>query len=182
MNEVFWNQIAILGGTVSEDGVVRLATALAEGRLEEIWDFEAGMVPALNELETTTFYRAAREVVDDGTGSPLTDDAIDSLKYAIIAAGRERFEGILEQPHAVAGSWDLDDAEDLAAVAAQALDMRNSSGDAIPDAVEMPGGPKIPLDRREPWVDWAWEYNRMHRTRCRQPWFMRASGCGWRLG
>ncbi|MEU6410781.1 DUF4240 domain-containing protein [Microbispora sp. NPDC046933] len=123
-DETFWDLIDTLDGVIDEDGADLLGERLSSLSAEEVEAFcahLAGKVGALAELPLEG--RPIPDVSDEGRPPiPLVGDAYENLLYAVVAAGRERYEAVLADPAAAeGGEWDAGEAELLVDVAATVL-------------------------------------------------------------
>lgn len=123
-DEDFWELIGTLGGVIDEDGADLLGERLSSLGAQEVESFcahLAGKVRALTGLALEG--RPVPDVSDEGRPPiPLVGDAYENLLYAVVAAGRERYEAVLADPPAVEDEeWDAGQAELLVDVVATVL-------------------------------------------------------------
>ncbi|GIH60915.1 DUF4240 domain-containing protein [Microbispora siamensis] len=102
-DETFWDLIGTLDGVIDEDGADLLGERLSSLGAQEVEAFcahLAGKVRALTGLPLEG--RPVPDVSDEGRPPiPLVGDAYENLLYAVVAAGRERYEAVLADPPAV---------------------------------------------------------------------------------
>jgi hypothetical protein len=123
------------GGAGAWDGDAdALAAELAKLGAGTVAAFEDELERCVALLETSEFAEAARRLAHDGTGIPIAGTALEFLRYAVIAAGRERFEAVLADPERIAGRWNIDIGESLEAVTEAALAMIDPESDDAPPA------------------------------------------------
>ncbi len=123
-DEDFWELIGTLGGVVDEDGADLLGERLSSLGAQEVESFcahLAGKVRALTALPLEG--RPVADVSDEGRPpSPLVGDAHENLLYAVVAAGRQRYEAVLADAAAAQDEeWDAGEAELLVDAVAAVL-------------------------------------------------------------
>ncbi|OPG12007.1 hypothetical protein B1L11_16720 [Microbispora sp. GKU 823] len=116
--------IGTLDGVIDEDGADLLGERLSSLGAQEVEAFcahLAGKVRALTGLPLEG--RPVPDVSDEGRPPiPLVGDAYENLLYAVVAAGRGRYEAVLADPPAVEDEeWDAGQAELLVDVVATVL-------------------------------------------------------------
>ncbi|MFG1971288.1 DUF4240 domain-containing protein [Nonomuraea fuscirosea] len=122
--ETFWKLIDELDGVIDDDGVDSLGERLSSLSPQDVESFSvwlAAKVHALAELPLAG--SAVPDVTDAGQAPPpLSGDAHENLLYAIVAAGRTRYDNVIATPSAVEESeWDAGEAELLIDLAATTL-------------------------------------------------------------
>ena len=131
MEPTIWRSLP--SGARAWDGDAdELAAELAKLGAEAVAEFEDELERCVGLLETPEFSEAARRLAHDGTGIPIAGTALELLRYAVVAAGRERFEAVVADPERVAGLWNVEIGEDLEVVAEAALAIVDADGDGGP--------------------------------------------------
>ncbi|WP_185949399.1 DUF4240 domain-containing protein [Microbispora sp. KK1-11] len=123
-DEVFWELVGMLDGVVDEDGADLLGERLSSLGAEEVEAFCAHLAAKARALTALALeVRPVPDVSDDGGPPiPLVGDAYENLLYAMVAAGRERYEAVLADPAAAEDEeWDAGEAELLVDAVATVL-------------------------------------------------------------
>lgn len=127
--EQFWQYVADLGGRAEPEGFAALIETLAQLRSAAICSFADHLATALYALDSRD--RMAQPIRDtaDGPDSPafpLSKEVFLYARLAVVVAGRETWQRVVDDPAAMAGTWDLG-AEELLYVAPAAFAQRTGS-------------------------------------------------------
>ncbi|MEV5889823.1 DUF4240 domain-containing protein [Nonomuraea fuscirosea] len=122
--ETFWDLIDELDGVIDDDSVDALGEQLSALPPEDVESFCAHLAAKIGALaELPLAGSPIPDITDAGHAPlPLSGDAHENLLYAMVAAGRARYESALATPSAVEESeWDAAEAELLIDLAATTL-------------------------------------------------------------
>ncbi|MEU6429073.1 DUF4240 domain-containing protein [Microbispora sp. NPDC046973] len=123
-DEIFWELVGTLDGVIDEDSADLLGERLSSVAAEEVKVFCGHLAAKVRALAGLPLEgRPVPDVGDEGRPPiPLAGDAYENLLYAVIAAGRERYEAVLADPAAAEDEeWDAGEAELLVDVVANVL-------------------------------------------------------------
>jgi hypothetical protein len=128
-DEEFWELIAGLHGKADPEGIAALTENLSQGAAERIGAFAEHLASALHALDSRD--RMAQPVRDtaDGPDSPafpLSKEVFLYARCAVVAAGRDTWQRVVDEPEAMSGTWDLG-AEELLYVAPVAFEHKTGS-------------------------------------------------------
>jgi len=139
----FWQLIDTLPGRVSAAGAERLSARLAEAGGDAIQGFAERLALALYALDTEAHASQPVHDADESPGDrliPLSADAFLHVRCAVVAAGRETYERVRNDPSKLAGTWEAEEAEDLLFVAANAWQQLTGEEWAYQTAVDFETG------------------------------------------
>jgi hypothetical protein len=122
--ETFWTIIDELDGVIDDDSVDSLSERLSSLSPEDVEGFCAHLAAKVGTLAGLPFAGlAVPDVTDAGHAPlPLAGDAHENLLYAIVAAGRARYESVTSDFSTVEEEeWDAGEAELLIDAAATSL-------------------------------------------------------------
>ncbi|MFP1628973.1 DUF4240 domain-containing protein [Streptomyces sp. 5K101] len=132
--EEFWSLIDLLGGVANQRTTSALTEALTregKARTEEFADI---LTEKLQRLESESLSGIPTRDVNDPSDAPplpLVGDALISLHFAVVAAGKSRFHQIQEHPDRVADwAWDFSESDGLADAVSMAYE--NTTGQPWP--------------------------------------------------
>jgi hypothetical protein len=119
----FWQFIEVLGGSVDEDAVGRLADALRAAGKRKAIGFAARLAATLYELDRFELFQQPVRWADapDEDILPLSDDSFLYLRAGIVARGKDTVDAVLADPTVLQTTlWD--DGEALLYAADEAVD------------------------------------------------------------
>lgn len=125
----FWQYIARLGGTADPEGFASLIESLVQLRKTAICSFADHLASALYAIDSRSrMSQPIRDTADgpDSTAFPLSKEVFLYARCAVVLAGRQTWQRVVDDPAAMAGIWDLG-AEELLYVAPAAFAQRTSS-------------------------------------------------------
>ena len=127
--EQFWQYIAELDGRAEPEVFAALIEKLAQLRSAAICSFADQLATVLFALDSRD--RMAQPIRDtaDGPDSPafpLSKEVFLYARCAVVLAGRDTWQRVVDDPSAMAGTWDLG-AEELLYVAPAAFAQRTGS-------------------------------------------------------
>lgn len=127
--ETFWDLIGTLGGRTDPEGFARLTEDLAQWPTDRIVGFAEQLAAALYAIDSRD--RMAQPIKDtadgpDSTAFPLSNEVFLYARCAVVLAGPEAWQRVVDDPAAMAGIWDLG-AEELLYAAPAAFAHRTSS-------------------------------------------------------
>jgi hypothetical protein len=120
-----WKHLRVLGGHVDEETFEQLVAELCDLSGPQIVAFSEALAAVLYRLDTAAHFHQPVRDISDPPGSPvlpMTDDMFLFVRCAVVAAGRKRYEAVLANPSALAGTWDVSDAQLLLEAAPQAYE------------------------------------------------------------
>jgi hypothetical protein len=119
----FWQLIKVLGGSVEEDAVSRLADALRVAGKRKAIGFAERLAVTLYELDRFELFRQPVRWADapDEEILPMSDDSFLYLRAGIVARGKETVEAVVADP-AILQTELWDDGEALLYAADEAVD------------------------------------------------------------
>ncbi|MFH9828938.1 DUF4240 domain-containing protein [Streptomyces bobili] len=116
--EEFWSFIDLLGGAANQLTTPALAEALARQGRDCVEGFAHLLTVNQQRLASEPLSGIPVRDVNDpsgGTPLPLFGDALIHLHFAVVAAGRSRFQQIRKNPNQVTDfAWDFSESDDLA--------------------------------------------------------------------
>ena len=119
----FWERIASLNGTIDERAAHQLAARLSTVAPDRITGFADRLAEAVYALDSPD--RADQPVTDPTAGDDpisMSDDLFLYARCAVVAAGRARWQQVLNDPTAMASRWPVFDGEWLLTVAPSAFE------------------------------------------------------------
>ncbi len=127
--DAFWDLIGTLGGRAEPAGFAALTEDLAHGSAERIVDFAEQLAAALYAIDSRD--RVAQPIRDtaDGPDSPafpLSKEVFLYARCAVVLAGREVWQQVVDEVSAMGGTWDLG-AEEVLYVAPVAFEQKTGS-------------------------------------------------------
>lgn len=125
----FWELIGTLGGRAEPEGFARLTELLAQVRQTGIVQFAEHLAAALYAIDSRDrMSQPIRDTADgpDSPAFPLSKEVFLYARCAVVVAGRQTWQRVVDDPAAMAGTWDLG-AEELLYVAPAAFAHRTSS-------------------------------------------------------
>lgn len=125
----FWELIGTLNGSAAPDGIAALTETLTQRPRAEIVAFAEHLAQALYAIDSRD--RMAQPVRDTADGPnapafPLSKEVFLYARAAVVVAGRGVWQQVVDDPTAMAGTWDLG-AEELLYVAPVAFEHRTGS-------------------------------------------------------
>lgn len=128
-DDAFWDLIGALGGDAEPERFARLTEDLARGEMERIVSFAEHLAAALYAIDSRD--RMSQPVRDtaDGPNSPafpLSKEVFLYARCAVVLAGRSTWQKVVDDPAAMAGTWDLG-AEEILYVAPVAFEQKTGS-------------------------------------------------------
>ena len=109
----FWDLIALTGGGCDEEALRPLRRALRRASARRVEAFGADMVRALAAIGTPEHARQdVRDVSEpDGRALPMSDDVFLYVRCAVVGAGRDAWQRVVDDPAAMSGAWAVADGE-----------------------------------------------------------------------
>lgn len=128
-DDEFWDLIGTLGGRAEPDGFAALTEDLARGSGDRLTAFAEHLAAALYAIDSRN--RMSQPVHDtaDGPNSPafpLSKEVFLYARCAVVLAGRPAWQQVVDDPSAMAGTWDLG-AEEILYVAPVAFEQQTGS-------------------------------------------------------
>ncbi|GGW86877.1 hypothetical protein [Streptomyces galilaeus] len=125
--EEFWSFIDLLGGAANQLTTPALAEALARQGRDCVEEFAHLLTVNQQRLASEPLSGIPVRDVNDpsgGTPLPLFGDALIHLHFAVVAAGRSRFQQIRKNPNQVTDfAWEFSESDDLAEAVSRAYEI-----------------------------------------------------------
>lgn len=138
----FWDLIATLDGRPDPERIAELTENLAQGSARRIELFAEHLAKALWDIDSRDrIAQPVRDTADgpDGPVFPLSSDVFLYARCAVVIAGRQTWQRVLQDPAAMAGTWDLG-AEEILYVAPVAFEQKTGSDWTYRTAVDYETG------------------------------------------
>ncbi|WP_079085101.1 DUF4240 domain-containing protein [Streptomyces dysideae] len=160
--EEFWSLIDLLEGAANQQTTPALAETLARDGKDRIDEFADMLAAKVQQIETDALSGIPARDVNDPPGAPsvpLFGDALINLRFAVVAAGRPRFQQILNNPDQAADrAWDFSESDSLAEAVAMAYEKTTGEpwlGPLPGFCMDEPGEPTVIAAGDTPWLTLA---------------------------